>query len=67
VLSAGQPGRSGGFQLRQREARFDLPQARGLEIVYVADPNNIPGAWFSDLADIVAGECASKFGIVGRS
>lgn len=38
----------------------------GLEIVYVADPNNIPGAWFSDLADIVAGECGSSLGIVGE-
>lgn len=34
----------------------------GLEICYVADQNNIPGAWFSPLADIVAGECATKFG-----
>jgi hypothetical protein len=34
----------------------------GLEICYVADQNNIPGAWFSSLADIVAGECATKFG-----
>lgn len=33
-----------------------------LEICYVPDPDNIPGEWFSDLADIVAGECATKFG-----
>jgi hypothetical protein len=38
----------------------------GLEVVYVSDPANIPGAWFSDLADIVAGECATKFGITGE-
>lgn len=38
----------------------------GLEIVFVSDPNNIPGAWFSPLSDIVAGECASKFGIGGQ-
>lgn len=36
-----------------------------LEIAYVADPGNIPGEWFAPLADIVAGECATKFGIVG--
>ena len=36
----------------------------GLEIVFVADPNNIPGAWFKDLASIVAGECASDLGII---
>jgi hypothetical protein len=33
-----------------------------LEIVYVADPGNIPGEWLIDLAAIVAGECATKFG-----
>jgi hypothetical protein len=38
----------------------------GLEIAYVSDPNNIPGAWFSDLADIVAGECGTSLGIVGE-
>ena len=36
-----------------------------LEIVYVADGSNIPGEWFNDLADIVAGECATKFGASG--
>lgn len=34
-----------------------------LEICYVADANNIPGEWFAPLADIVAGECATKFGL----
>ena len=38
----------------------------GLEIAYVADSDNIPGAWFTDLADIVAGECGSSLGIVGE-
>ena len=33
-----------------------------LEIVYVADQEQIPGEWFVDLAAIVAGECVSKFG-----
>ena len=33
-----------------------------LEIVYIPDANNIPGQWFSPLADIVASECAMKFG-----
>lgn len=33
-----------------------------LEICFVADSNNIPGEWFQDLADIVAGECCTKFG-----
>ena len=34
-----------------------------LEICLVPDPDNIPGLWFSDLAAIVAGECAMKFGV----
>ena len=34
----------------------------GLDICYIPDPNNIPGAFFSPLADIVAGDCATKFG-----
>lgn len=34
----------------------------GLDICYVPDPNNIPGEWFASLADIMAGECATKFG-----
>ena len=38
----------------------------GLEIVYVADPANIPAVWFADLSDIVAGEVASDFGVVGQ-
>lgn len=37
-----------------------------LEIAYVGDTNNIPGAWFSDLSDILAGECASRFGFKGQ-
>ena len=33
-----------------------------LEICSLSDPNNIPGQWFVSLADILAGECATKFG-----
>lgn len=38
----------------------------GNEIVYVADPNNIPGEWFMDLILIVTGEMAEDFGAVGQ-
>lgn len=38
----------------------------GLQIAYVADPNNIPGAWFTDLAKIIAGEMCGSFGFVGQ-
>jgi hypothetical protein len=37
-------------------------QLQALEIVNIADGNNINGVWFLPLADIVAGECATKFG-----
>ena len=36
----------------------------GLEIVYVPDPNNIPSIYFAPLADIVAGEVCTKFGVM---
>lgn len=39
-----------------------LRMLASLEICYVADPNNIPGEFFAPLADIMAGECATKFG-----
>jgi hypothetical protein len=39
-----------------------LRELAALEICYVADPNNIPGEWFAPLADIMAGECCTKFG-----
>jgi hypothetical protein len=34
----------------------------GLDICYIGDPNQIPGELFSPLADVMAGECSSKFG-----
>lgn len=36
-----------------------------LEIVYIADPTNIPAEWFQDLASIVTGEVAYDFGARG--
>ena len=45
-------------------AKYDsiLRELASLEIVYIADPNNVPGEFFAALADILAGECATKFG-----
>jgi hypothetical protein len=34
-----------------------------LEIAYIPDTSNVPSLWFAPLADIVAGECATKFGV----
>lgn len=39
-----------------------LRMLANLEICYVPDQQNIPGEWFAPLADILAGECATKFG-----
>jgi hypothetical protein len=62
VLSAGQPVDTEDFQYVNEKLDAIFRKLAALEIVYVADANNIPGAWFADLADIVAGECTSKFG-----
>jgi hypothetical protein len=64
VLSPGQPVDIEDFNLVQIEVDPMLRKLNGLEIVYVADAEAIPGQWFSDLADILAGECATKFGAV---
>lgn len=66
IIAAGQPVDPEDFGYVNEKLDSIYRKLAGLEIVYVPDPNNIPGAWFSDLADIVAGECASKFGLVGQ-
>lgn len=66
VLSAGQPVDPEDFNWVNEKLDSIYRKLAGLEVCYVPDPNNIPGSWFSDLADIVAGECASKFGLVGQ-
>lgn len=62
VLAAGQPIDPEDFSYVNEKLDSIFRKIAALEIVYVPDPANIPGAWFSDLADIVAGECATKFG-----
>ena len=66
VLSAGQAVDVEDFAYVNEKLDPIFRQLAGLEICYVPDPDNIPGAWFASLADIVAGECASKFGLVGQ-
>jgi hypothetical protein len=63
VLSASQPTDPEDFNYvaEKLDAIFRLLAA--LEIVYIADANNIPGVFFSPLADIVASECGTKFGV----
>lgn len=66
VLAAGQPIDPEDFSNVNEKLDAIYRKLAGLEIVFVSDRDNIPGAWFADLADIVAGECASKFGLVGQ-
>lgn len=63
VLSPGQPIDPEDYNYVNEKLDAIFRKLAALEIVIVPDPNNIPGAWFSDLADIVAGECCTKFGV----
>jgi hypothetical protein len=67
VLSAGQPTDPEDYNYVAEKLDAILRKLAALEIVFIADPNNIPGAFFSDLADIVAGETATKFGVTGAA
>lgn len=66
VLAVGQPVDPEDFSVVNDNLDSIYRKLAGLEIVFVSDPDNIPGAWFADLADIVAGENASAFGLVGQ-
>ncbi len=62
VLAAGQTVSPEDFAYVENRLDAIFRKLGALEIVYAADPDNIPGEWFIDLAAIVAGECAAKFG-----
>lgn len=62
VLTAGTDVDPEDYSYVQVKLDPTIRKLAALEIVYVADIDNIPGEWFSDLADILAGECAQKFG-----
>ena len=64
VLSPGQPVDVEDFNLCLSQVDPMLRKLNKLDIVYVGDPQQIPGEWFSDLADMLAGESASAFGAV---
>lgn len=66
VLAVGQAIDPEDFALVNDSLEPMFRKLAALEIVYVGDRNNIPAAWFSDLADIVAGESASNLGIAGQ-
>ena len=62
VLSPGQPVDVEDYNYVLDKCDSVYRKLGALEIVHVPDPNHIPGSWFSDLADILAGEVATKFG-----
>lgn len=63
VLAAGQAVDPEDFSYVQEKLISIFRKLAALEICFVPDSDNIPGEWFSDLADIVAGECCTKFGV----
>jgi hypothetical protein len=63
LLSSGSPQDNDDTTNVQSQLDAIFRKLAGLEIVFIPDPDNIPGAFFSDLADIVAGECASSLGV----
>src|SRR5271166_4911884 len=63
VLVAGQAANPEDFNYVNEKLDAIFRKLNALEICEIPDPNNIPGVWFSDLADIVAGEVATKFGV----
>lgn len=62
VLAPGQAVDNEDFQYVAEKLDSLFRTLAFLDICYVSDPNNIPGEWFASLADIMAGECATKFG-----
>lgn len=66
VTSVGEPVDPEDFSKVNNQLDSIFRKLAGLEILFVADPANIPGAWFFDLAKIVAGEVCGGFGYVGQ-
>lgn len=62
VLAAGQPTDPEDFNYVSEILDAVLRKLSAHGVVNIADKDNIRGEYFSDLADILAGECASKFG-----
>jgi len=63
VLVAGQNPDVEDYNYVNEKLDSIFQKLNALEICLVPDPDNIPGLWFSDLAAIVAGETAMKFGV----
>jgi hypothetical protein len=62
VLAAGQPTDPEDFLYVNEMMDACFRMLNDLNICAIPDPDNIPGQWFLPLADVLAGECATKFG-----
>jgi hypothetical protein len=63
VLSQGQTTDPEDFSYVQTMVEPTLAMLNSLEIVPVADENNIPIEWYESLANILAQSCAPKFNV----
>ena len=63
VLVAGQAADAEDFDYVDKELTSIFFKLAALNICAIPDPDNIPPHWYIDLCDIVAGECAMKFGV----
>ena len=63
VLSQGQSTDPEDFSYVQQMVDPTLAMLNSLEVVPVADQNNIPEEWYESLANILAGSCAPKFNV----
>ena len=61
ILSEGQATDPGDFSYVQQMVEPTLAMLNSLEVVPVADQNNIPEDWYEHLANILAGSCAAHF------
>lgn len=66
VLVAGQTPDPEDFAYVSEKLPAIFLKLNALDICWVPDPDNIPGEWFSDLADVGAGETATKFGVAAE-
>ena len=62
VLAAGQPTDPEDFAYVNADLDGIFRMLNDLDICAIPDIDNIPSQWFTALADVVAGECAVKFG-----
>lgn len=63
VLVAGQAADPSDFNYVNEEITSIFFKLKSLSICAIPDAQNIPAQWYNDLCDIVAGECATKFGV----